>query len=280
MTDRTDKNWVKTQSVTLLEGVRTHAANFVSERAAPRHIHQEYVFGLATAGAMEIDCGHCGAAHILEPNDLMLTEADEVYSSRSLGLAPWRFVSISVSKEKLGLLLSSAADNDITLPHFMQGAVKNSNLRRMFLKLYDSLGDERTPLEQESLLSDLIVSITDIYSEQQTGFQSRRIYSESDAVRRVRDFIRENIAENIKLQELAEIARLSPFHLNRTFARQVGLPPHEFQNQLRIEKAAELIAQKKPFAEIAHSTGFADQSHFNRFFKRYVGVTPKRFAAR
>ena len=161
----------------------------------------------------------------------------------------------------------------------MKGAVKNNNLSRMFLKLYDLLGGERTPLERESLLSDLIISITDIYSEQQTGVQSRRIYSESDAVRRVRDFIRETIAENIKLQELAEVARLSPFHLNRTFARQVGLQPHEFQNQLRIEKAAELIAQKKPFAEIALSTGFADQSHFNRFFKRCVGVTPKRFAA-
>ena len=75
MSDRTGKNWVKTQSVTHLEGVRTHAANFVGERASPRHIHQEYVFGPATAGAMEIDCGHCGAAHILEPNDLMLTES-------------------------------------------------------------------------------------------------------------------------------------------------------------------------------------------------------------
>jgi len=40
--------------------VRTHAANFVSERDAPRRVHQEYVFGLAIAGAMEIDCGHCG----------------------------------------------------------------------------------------------------------------------------------------------------------------------------------------------------------------------------
>jgi AraC-like DNA-binding protein len=96
----------------------------------------------------------------------------------------------------------------------------------------------------------------------------------------VREFIRENLHENIKLQELAEVASLSPFHLNRVFRAQVGLPPHEFQSQLRIEKAAKLIAQKKSFAEIAFETGFADQSHFNRFFKRYTGVTPKRFLAR
>lgn len=86
MSDPLVGNWVKTQSVPHLEGVRTHASNFVSERNAPRHVHQEYVFGLAIAGAMEIDCGHCAETHILQPKDLLLTKADEVYSSRALGL--------------------------------------------------------------------------------------------------------------------------------------------------------------------------------------------------
>jgi AraC-like DNA-binding protein/mannose-6-phosphate isomerase-like protein (cupin superfamily) len=279
MSDWIAKNWVKTQSFPHLEGVRTHAANFVAERNVPRHVHQEYVFGLAIEGAMEIDCGHCGETHIIEPNDLMLTEAHEVYSSRALGLPPWQFFSISVSKEKLGLLLDSDGGGEITLPHFTRGAVKNNKLRGMFLKLHDSLNKERTALEQESLLSDWVTSVSEIYSDKQNIFH-RKIYSESDAIRRVREFIRENSHENIKLQNLAQIARLSPFHLNRAFRAQVGLPPHEFQNQLRIEKAANLIAQKKSLAEIAFETGFADQSHFNRFFKRYMGVTPKRFVAR
>ncbi len=281
MSDCTTKNWVKTQSVPHLDGVKTLAANFITERDAPRHVHQEYVFGLAIAGAMEIDCVHCGAAHVLQPNDLMLTEAHEVYSSRALGLPPWRFVSISVSKEKLKFFLDSAADGrQITLPHYARGAVKNNELRRLFLKLHDSLNDERTALEQESLLSDWIVSVNEIYSDEQNNLHSRRFYKESEAIRRVREFIRENLHENIKLQSLAEIARLSPFHLNRAFSAQVGLPPHEFQNQLRIEKAQNLIARKKSLAEIALETGFSDQSHFNRFFKRYTGVTPKRFLAR
>ena len=274
------ENWVKTHSVSHLEGVKAHASNFVSERDAPRHVHQEYVFGLVMAGAMEIDCGHCGERHILQPNDLLLTEAHEVYSSRALGLPPWRYFSISVSKERLDLLLDSAGGKQSALPHFTRGAVKNSKFRQLFLKLHDSLIDERTPLEQESLLSDWVVSINETYSDKQNNLQNRRVYSESAAIRRVREFILENITENIKLQDMAELARLSPFHLNRSFSTQVGLPPHEFQNQLRIEKAAKLIAQKKPLAEIAFETGFSDQSHFNRFFKRYVGVTPKRFIAR
>lgn len=281
MNDVITQNWVKTQAVAEVEGVRIHSSNFISERNAPRHVHQEYVFGLAITGTMEIDCGHCGATHIVQPNDLMLTEAHEVYSSRALGLPPWRYVSISVSKEKLGLLLDTEGGKEIKLPHFTQGAVKNDKFRSLFLKLHDSLNDGRTALEQESLLSAWVVSVNEIYSDEQNSLrQSRRIYSESGAVRRVREFIRENVSENIKLQDLAEVANLSPFHLNRAFSAQIGLPPHEFQSQLRIEKAAKLLARKKPLAEIAFETGFSDQSHFNRFFKRYVGVTPKKFVAR
>jgi len=280
MHSRLSQNWIKILSVPHLEGVRTLTRNFISEGETPRHVHHEYVFSLAVEGATEFDCGHCGETHVLQPNDLLLTEAHEVYASRALGKPPWRYVSLSVSKEKLNLLLDSAAGKQIGQLHFTRGAVKNDQLRRLFLKLHNSLNEDGTTLEQDSLLLDWLVSVGQRYAEQANRFHSRRIYSESAAIRRAREFIRENIAENIKLQNLAETARLSPFHLNRAFSAQVGLPPHEYQNQLRIEKACNLIAQKKSFAEIAFETGFSDQSHFNRFFKRYMGVTPKRFFAR
>lgn len=281
MNDSVIQSWVKTESVPHLKGVRTYAANFASEPRSPRHVHQDYVFGLVISGAMEIDCGRCNETHVLQPNDLLLTEAGEVYSNRALGKPPWRYSSISVSRERLTSLLDLLTfGKQINLPNFTRAAIKNNELRRLFLALHDSLSDAQTTLERETLLLDWIASVNKNYVEQSNGFHDRRIYSESDAVRRVREFIRENIAENINLQNLAEIARLSPFHLNRCFKAQVGLPPHEFQKQLRIEKAARLLAEKKPFAEIALETGFSDQSHFNRFFKRYTGVTPKKFFAR
>jgi AraC-like DNA-binding protein len=275
------ENWVKTQSIPHLEGVKTYAAHFISQRDAPRHVHHEYVFGGLITGAMEINCGHCGEKHILRPSDILLTEAHEVYSSRALGKPPWRYFSISVSKEKIGSLLNSInPERSLTLPHFTRGALENGEVRQRFFNLHNSLSEEQTSLEQESLLLDWIVSVNEFYADQTDNFHNRRIYSESMAVRRVREFIHDNLGENITLQSLSEIAQLSPFHLNRAFSTQVGLPPHEFQNQLRIEKSLDLVQQKKSLAEIAIETGFSDQSHFNRFFKRYTGVTPKRFFAR
>lgn len=278
MDGHSNRNWIKELSVPHLEGVKTHAANFISERITPRHVHHDYVFGLMVSGEMEIDCGHCNQTHILQPNDLLLTEPQEVYSSRSLGFSPWRYLSIGVSKEKLVLFLESlAVGKQIRLPHFTRGTIKNDAFRESFLKLYASLNNESTVLEQESRLLDWVASLIENYADEPNYFLNRRVYQESHAVRRVREFIRENVADNIKLQTLSEISGLSPFHLNRTFSAQIGLPPHEFQNQLRVEKATELMERNKPLVEIATEIGFSDQSHFNRFFKRYKGVTPKQF---
>lgn len=278
MSGKLSKGWVKIQEVKNLDGVRVLTTRFVVQREMPRHLHQEYVFGLAIKGAAEIDCGHCREKHIFQSGDLMFTQAHEVYASRTLGKPPWQNYSFSIEQKKLASLLEFAADGkQIELPHYIQGAVQNEQLRRLFLKLRDSLTTGQSPLEQESLLLDWVVSVQQNYAEQRGSSGNQKLYSETAAIRRVREFITENYAENIKLQNLAEIARLSPFHLNRVFTAQIGLPPHTFQNQLRIEQARNLIREKKSFSEIAAQTGFADQSHFNRFFKRYTGVTPKRF---
>lgn len=244
----------------------------------PRHVHHDYVFSLAVKGATEIDCGHCGSTHIHNEGDLLLTEAHEVYAGRALGKPPWHTYTISISKDKLASLLDIAADGkQITLPHYSTGSVRNDTLRRLFLKLHESFASQGSQLEQESVLIDWVVSVQQTYALDSRSLPDRRLYSETESVARVRNFIVEKFAKNLRLGDLAEVARLSPFHLNRVFSAEVGLPPHAFQNQLRIEKARSLIGQKKSLSEIALETGFSDQSHFNRFFKRYTGVTPKRF---
>jgi transcriptional regulator GlxA family with amidase domain len=64
------------------------------------------------------------------------------------------------------------------------------------------------------------------------------------------------------------------------FHREVGLPPHAYQIQVRVARARALIATGVPLAEVASMTGFADQSHLTRLFKRIVGVPPGQYAGR
>lgn len=106
---------------------------------------------------------------------------------------------------------------------------------------------------------------------------SRRLHHPS--VRHAVGILRERWAEPVTLDELAAAAALSPSALVRQFRREIGMPPHSFQLNLRIFHARELLRKGVPAAEVALASGFYDQAHLTRVFKRVVGVPPHRFAA-
>ena len=63
----------------------------------------------------------------------------------------------------------------------------------------------------------------------------------------------------------------------RVFRKVLGLPPHAYLVQVRITQAKKLLASGMAIAEVAAETGFSDQSHLHRHFKRIVGVTPGQY---
>jgi AraC family transcriptional regulator len=102
------------------------------------------------------------------------------------------------------------------------------------------------------------------------------------AVLRAVELMRLRLAESLALEELADVAGLSPFHFARQFKAATGHPPHDYHIRLRVDRAQELIRQHSrewTMAAIAQETGFADQSHMARHFKRVLGVSPGEFAA-
>lgn len=76
------------------------------------------------------------------------------------------------------------------------------------------------------------------------------------------------------IDEMAHSACISKYHFIRSFRREVGLTPHQFQMQNRIRKAQRLLNEADTIAEVALATGFCDQSHFIKQFKKVVGMTP------
>ena len=69
-------------------------------------------------------------------------------------------------------------------------------------------------------------------------------------------------------------AQLERSYLIRAFRKQVGVPPYAYLLNCRVERARTLLASGVPPAEAALEVGFGDQSHLNRFFRRFVGTTP------
>jgi AraC-like DNA-binding protein len=104
-----------------------------------------------------------------------------------------------------------------------------------------------------------------------------KIKKEDTQIRIIRDYLRDHYAENVSLSQLTSLTNLSPFYLLRVFHSRAGFPPHEYQTQVRIAHARRLIREGKPLSQTAVETGFFDQSHLSRNFKRIVGVTPRQY---
>jgi AraC-like DNA-binding protein len=93
--------------------------------------------------------------------------------------------------------------------------------------------------------------------------------------RRIRDYIDARTNENVTLEAMAELAGLSVFHFARAFRQSFGLPPHSYLLHRRIAHARRLLEQTElPVSEIALSTGFSDQSHLAKHFRRLTGMAP------
>lgn len=97
-------------------------------------------------------------------------------------------------------------------------------------------------------------------------------------LRRITEYIETHLTDDLGLAELSEIAGLNSHHFAHAFKETVGVPPHRFIVERRIEKARSLLEDRQQsIADIAIACGFANQSHFTHHFRRVFGTTPAKY---
>jgi AraC family transcriptional regulator len=95
---------------------------------------------------------------------------------------------------------------------------------------------------------------------------------------RVLAYIEEHLEEDVAVADLAGVACLSVFHFTRAFTATVGVAPHRYLSQRRLEAAKARIADgKQSLCEIALAYQFSSQSSFTRAFRRATGLTPAEY---
>ena len=98
------------------------------------------------------------------------------------------------------------------------------------------------------------------------------------SIRRLRAHLEQHAKDRISLSEMARIAMLSRFHLIRAFEREVGVSPRGYQMLLRLARALTLIAEGASLSFATFESGFADQAHMTRHFRRFFNLTPGEYA--
>ena len=100
-------------------------------------------------------------------------------------------------------------------------------------------------------------------------------------VRLVTAYIENNLHRDLRLEELAAVTHMSPYHFARLFKRATGLSPHRFVVQRRIEAATALLTEStSSISSIAGAVGFRTASHFATTVRRITGMTPSAYRAR
>jgi AraC-like DNA-binding protein len=96
--------------------------------------------------------------------------------------------------------------------------------------------------------------------------------------RRLRELLDERVLQGITLEEATRLLHAHPAHLVRAFSTAYGIAPHQYLMSRRVDRARRLLLDGRAAGEVAAATGFFDQSHLTRHFKKLVGVTPGRYS--
>lgn len=107
--------------------------------------------------------------------------------------------------------------------------------------------------------------------------ETRDSPSYSPRVRDVIAHIEANYSAAIPLEHLAAIANVGVIRLITSFRREVGIPPHRYQCDVRVRAAQAMLRRGVTPAVAALEAGFFDQSHLTRHFKRVCGSTPGKY---
>src|ERR1051326_1979246 len=242
-------------------------------RPVPRHWHEEYQLCLVQSGAGELN--YRGSNFDTPPASLFMVHPGEVHANRCFDRFGCSYRMICVDSESVRRAAAEVCGKERGLPFFPTAVIFDQDVIRQYLEMYLALEQPSATLERQTLLLNLLDGLITRFAESHPAPRSFGL--ERQAVTRACYYLAAHYAENVSLEDLAQIANPSPFHFNRVFSEQIGMPPHAFQTQLRVIRARPLLREGWALPHVASQTGFFDQSHLNRHFKRLVVVTPGQY---
>lgn len=208
--------------------------------------------------------------------DLFLAPANTAY--RSSCKEETEFIAIGIEPALFARVTQESVDTRIEIvPHF---SISDPLIQQIGLLLKAELETEglSSPLYVESLATVLSVHLLRHYCAFEQKIPTYSGGLSQHKLRWAIEYINENLEQDLKLSEIAAVVGMSQYHFVRMFKQSIGLPPHRYLVERRLEKAKRLLAETNlPIAEIAYCVGFANQSSFTKVFRKHTATTPKAY---
>lgn len=238
------------------------------------HSHDTYSFGITDLGAQTFRCR--GAHHTSGPGMVMAFNPDEVHDGHAAAELGYQYRIVHVGLSVMRGTLADAAGDGASgaMPLFVRPVLTDPLLTGALTRLHKALVHGSGSMAREELLRATVLMLAEIGTTRAPHRRTLGGEAQRRAARRVQVLLNEAFLEPLSAEDLAVAASCSRFALYRAFRSEFGLAPSDYQRILRLRRARQLLARGLSPANAAASTGFSDQAHFNRWFKRAYGITP------
>ncbi|CAB3753323.1 helix-turn-helix transcriptional regulator [Paraburkholderia humisilvae] len=256
----------------LLPGADLLTAEYHDHEFTP-HWHDAYTIPVIEAGAETYR--YRGSRHVAEAGSVPVINPGELHTGSRAMDEGWRYRVLYAPVDYLQQVAEDIAGAAQPVPWFDADVIRDIDLAQRLSHAHRLLEANGDPLAAHAAMLDALSTLLVRYGR--TRPDVPRSVAGDTRVRTMKERLSEALAAPVTLAELADAVGLSPFHAARLFSRETGLAPHAWRNQIRLQRSLAPLRAGVSVTEVAAASGFTDQSHFTRHFRRMFGVPPGRW---
>jgi AraC-like DNA-binding protein len=254
-----------------LSGLSLLHADFTTHEYPP-HTHEALVVAITEQGGSVVKSR--GQVEQATPATLFVFNPAEPHAGWMGWSQRWQYRSMYLTRGALDRVAEGLGIEEV--PYFTRNTFSDRDLIEAFLAMHCALEEGRDVFRERELL---IGTFGRLFQRHGSG-RDRIKGPPTDRLllARVTERMRAEHGANLRLEDLAADVGLTTFQLIGLFKRAVGLTPHAYLTQIRLNMACRHLRHAPVLADVAAAVGFYDQSALNKHFKRCYGITPLQFA--
>jgi AraC-like DNA-binding protein len=239
------------------------------------HVHDTYqmCYSLNLDGSYE----YRGARHIVPAGAMSVLGPGEPHAAADVGDRAWEaeFVTVYPTRGEVEHACARLGRDAAGLARLLDAPVMSAEACGCAMRgLARVVAAGGSSMEQHAAFDGVMGAILEV---RDVGQGRRVVLRDVRRVQAARDAMMHDAARDWTVAELARLVHLSEAHFAQLFTAVMGLPPHRFLMQQRVECVRRMLAAGASVGACARAAGFADHSHISRWFKRFVQTTPARY---
>ncbi len=239
-----------------------------SSKHYKEHLHESFSIGAIDKGEVLYKVKEKEA--LLKPGSLALIPPLHIHSCNPLNNKARSYYMLYIDKN-YALMIQNTLFYNVAFLEPGTILLDNAALYKEYMELMNLFMQKSFLLEKEQ---KLILFLEKIFLQ---TLHDKKVISTSKTLKSAKEILSNDLDRELSLEDLAQKLKCNPYTLLRNFKKEYGITPFSFRLNLRIELSKKLLSDGLDLTQIALKCGFFDQSHFQKYFKSIVLITPKEY---